>query len=73
MAGFERAPRGPCLHTELPKSRLDELMVIFRFRELGFSQQRCEGCGWWKVWLDADGNRVESFRTVERMDGVAYG
>ena len=63
VSGFVSRPKGPCLHTAMPESRLDQLMVIARFRELGFTQRRCESCDWcWAVSVDADGNRVRSFR-----------
>ena len=43
------------------------------FRELGFTQRRCESCTWcWAVWVDAEGNRIRSFRNVGRIAGVDY-
>ena len=73
MSGFVSRPKGPCLHTEMPTSRLDQLMVIARFRELGFTQRRCESCTWcWAVWVDAEGNRIRSFRNVGLIAGVDY-
>ena len=73
MSGFVSRPNGQCLHTEMPTSRLDQLMVIARFRELGFTQRRCESCNWcWAVWVDAEDNRIRSFRTVMRIAGVDY-
>ncbi|MGH8944365.1 MAG: hypothetical protein ACRDWF_16225 [Acidimicrobiia bacterium] len=56
----------------MPTPRLDQLLVIARFRALGFIQSRCEGCNWWAIWVDADGHQIESFRKVERISGVEY-
>jgi hypothetical protein len=68
----QRAER-PVSSYRVPTSRLDQLMVIARFRELGFTQRRCESCTWcWAVWVDAEGNRIRSFRNVGRIAGVDY-